>query len=273
MASKEFIEKRIEGKKKELDKLTKKLERIRKVEAQGWQDPNPYYYHESDLRYTLRDIEEAKAALAKYEAQLAEEIKKEGSRNVPAILEFLENWKRRVTNFYDVGFTAYFKESARIAELSKRRNETDYGTPEREAAEKELSAARKAIRAKLRGYYRDLTPEEKKQPRFRYMHEIKVKDGEWEHLNHYLESTYEETLAKLQKDLDEEAKRKYDFIIERTVAIVGTITDATYLEVGASGELNGFIKGTDGTANVNTIGAGGYNIQCYHFRTLIKRKA
>ena len=61
----------------------------------------------------------------------------------------------------------------------------------------------------------------------------------------------------------------YDDIIERTNRITGTITDATQLEVGAKGELNGYIIGERGTAKVSTIGAGGYNIQCFHFRTVI----
>ena len=76
---------------------------------------------------------------------------------------------------------------------------------------------------------------------------------------------------KLRKDLDQEAAQKYDNIIERTNTIVGQITDASNLSVGASGDLNGYIIGTNGTAKVTTIGAGGYNIQCYHFRTLIHK--
>ena len=47
-------------------------------------------------------------------------------------------------------------------------------------------------------------------------------------------------------------------------------TDASGLEVGAKGELNGLVNGTRGVARVTTIGAGGYNIQCFHFRTLVK---
>ena len=74
---------------------------------------------------------------------------------------------------------------------------------------------------------------------------------------------------KFQKILDQEANAKYDFIIERTNAIVGQITDASGLSVGAKGELNGIIVGTKGTAKVETIGAGGWNIQVAHFRTLI----
>lgn len=50
---------------------------------------------------------------------------------------------------------------------------------------------------------------------------------------------------------------------------VGTITDAAALYIGPEGDINGIIVGTEGKAKIQTIGAGGYNIQCFHFRTLI----
>ena len=48
-----------------------------------------------------------------------------------------------------------------------------------------------------------------------------------------------------------------------------TITDAAALYIGPEGDINGIIVGTEGKAKIQTIGAGGYNIQCFHFRTLI----
>ena len=54
MATVEFIQKRIEGKEKEISKLEKKLERILKAESTNW-EVNPYYYRESDKRWTERD--------------------------------------------------------------------------------------------------------------------------------------------------------------------------------------------------------------------------
>ena len=269
MASIEYIQKRIAGKEKELDKLNKKLARIRKVEAQNWEDPNPYYYGPRDLKYTLRDIEEAQKALDDYKAQLAAEEEKAASRDVPAILEFLEAWKARVFAYYDADLREAFEEQDRVIALGKEIQKHTWGTPEYNAARKAYEEASKENYAKHHGYYRDLTPEEKKMPKYRYEYRIKIEDGEWEHLGRYFQSTYEESIAKLQKDLDEEANRKYDFIIERTTAITGKITDASGLRIGAKEDLNGYIIGEKGTAKVQTIGAGGYNIQCFHFRTLI----
>lgn len=62
-------------------------------------------------------------------------------------------------------------------------------------------------------------------------------------------------------------------LYNRTEAIVGTANDWTGIHVtqgnGGFAVINGIIKGTDGTAKVESILAGGYNIQRLHIRTLV----
>lgn len=271
MASVEFIQKRIDGKEKELAKLTKKLERIRKVEAQNWEDPNPYMYSDYDLRITLKDIEDVQKALEGYKAQMVAETEKANSRNVPAIVEFLNNWKVRMYNFYkssENGLITYFNEKEALHDLYGKINGWSYSLETASAEQVAYENARKAFRNKCRGYFEKQAytnrwgkPDHK---------EVKTRDGEYEWLAHYtVEGTLEGALERLEKELTQEWNRKYDFIIERTNKIVGTITDASNLKVGMKGDLNGYIIGTKGVAKVQTIGAGGYNIQCFHFRTLI----
>lgn len=252
MASIEFIQKRITGKEKELDKLTKKLERIRKAEAGNWETNNPYYYSAHDLKWCLKDIEAAQKALEDYKAQLTAETEKANSRNVPVIIEFLNAWKQRNLEFYTKSFDSYLKALAEYHQKSQEHadwwNNGGWKDPDRKAIDEEYTQYEKWFHEAWHFIApfvtRKLNPETRKYER--------VLD-----------------LEKLTKVLNEEANRKYDFIIERTNAIVGTITDANHLEIGEKGDLNGYIIGTKGTAKVQTIGAGGYNIQCFHFRTLI----
>lgn len=63
-------------------------------------------------------------------------------------------------------------------------------------------------------------------------------------------------------------------LVNRVKGITGDITDWKYLRVtiGTYGGavLNGLITGKEGRCCVESIGAGGYNIQRYHIRVLVK---
>lgn len=272
MATTEFLQKRVEGKEKELDKLSKKLDRISKAEDSGWEN-NPYYYSESDKRHTLKDIERVSAELENYKKLLSTAIQKDSSRDVKVIIEFLNQWKSDTYDFISSIIAQYFELRQKIRETYVLKFDSNY-TEEKEELHKKYADE---MQKNLYGEY----SEEKVtlHSGHTFNRRVKVKVGKWENYSCYFLNSYEESVSKLKKELDEEAKRKYDFIIERTNAIVGTITDASNLRIGAKHDLNGIIIGTDGIASVKTVGAGGYNEgvfvnekhgQCFHFRTLIK---
>ena len=269
MASVEFLNKRIEGKKKAIEKLEKTLERINKAKATNW-TVNPYWYGESDLKHTEREISLAKVALEGYENELRETIEKDNSRNVPAILEFLKKWKNNAYSYFTNGFTEYYTAYADICEIrDKIREKCGVCPPEEEY--RKYEEAQHNLTERLSGVYENRFYKDCRG--INRMTRVKVKDGDLEYVKVYVYGRTEmEACDRLLKDLDAEMKAKYDFIIERTNAICGTIVDASNLKVSANGELNGVIIGDRGNATVKTIGAGGYNIQCFHFRVLVHKE-
>lgn len=50
-------------------------------------------------------------------------------------------------------------------------------------------------------------------------------------------------------------------LIARISAVAGTIQDCSDLHIAATGQLNGVVIGDKAHVNVETVGAGGYNIQ------------
>ena len=248
MASIEFLNKRITGKEKEVEKLQKKMDRIHKAEATNW-EINPYYYNEYDLTRTQRDLDAAQKALDGYKADLAKETEKANSRNIKPILDFLEAWKEHVRKYYEDSFPRYLAARAEYYEADKAYCDWYNSLARRKAPVEEQKARRKKHDETRKAFY----------AAWIYIEQYVIRRGGEDALD----------TDRIRKDLDREADVKYDDIIERTNRITGTITDASGLSIGGKGDLNGYIIGERGTAKVTTIGAGGYNIQCYHFRTLI----
>lgn len=73
---------------------------------------------------------------------------------------------------------------------------------------------------------------------------------------------------KLNKILDNDVKEKKIIFIERIKEVIGEIKGFENLSI-VLGELNGVAIGTKCNAKVETISAGGYNIQCFHYRVLV----
>jgi len=86
-------------------------------------------------------------------------------------------------------------------------------------------------------------------------------------LNHEQKQGKPDYLVELAR---KEGERKKKQLIARVEKKGGEIVDASSLNIGHDGSLNGFVECTEKNVSVSTIYAGGYNIQCLHYRVLVK---
>lgn len=77
--------------------------------------------------------------------------------------------------------------------------------------------------------------------------------------------------VQINKHVEEDKQFKLIALNARVGAVVGEITDASNLQVSEKGDLTGYITGTKGKAEVQTFSAGGWNIQCHHYRTTVTK--
>lgn len=75
---------------------------------------------------------------------------------------------------------------------------------------------------------------------------------------------------ELNKILDKEVISRRKKLIHQVEKKAGKIVDVSNLYWGLDAGINGTIIGELKTVKVETIYAGGYNIQCLHYRVLIK---
>lgn len=86
-----------------------------------------------------------------------------------------------------------------------------------------------------------------------------------------LEARWNKQDPEHKKENKLEARSYVLDLVRRVKAKVGEITDYDGIRLDSNGySLNGIVKGTQGSAVLETILAGGYNIQRLHFRTLVK---
>ena len=210
-----------------------------------------YGHKLEDIKRTEKAIEETKQSLKKYQEMLKQEIEKENSRNVKVIMDFLERWKQMNIEFF-------LEEKVRYEEAFVEHKE------QMDVIYKEM----KSLSYGASWNKKDPDYEKYKELSNKRDKERKLFVSNWLHLTQFNhgEKDWETTM---REDLEFEKNRKYDDLIERTNKIVGQIVDASGLEINEKSNLDGFVIGTKGTAKIETIGAGGYNIQCFHFRTLI----
>lgn len=247
---KETLINRIASKEKSIEKLTKKHDKIFRdmaaYEASG-QDLRAFEYTwlARDLKSINRELTNEANLLTKYYIELAIQEEKEASRNVEAIMNFLEMWKEDTINWL-------LKERERYLEASREYHEK---SDEFDRQYFEASKTDKELAKKIR---KDATTYRNK---FR---------EDWLHVTQFNHgsSNWEDTM---RSDIEDEKIRKYDDLVERVTKITGKIVDASGLRIDGRSNLNGIIVGENAKANVQTVEAGGYHIQRLHYRTLVNK--
>lgn len=162
--------------------------------------------------------------------------------------EFLAEWRKKAYTFYDNLYQEYRIKIDKIQSMSPQRWDFYHLSKE----------DRKKIEDNKENYkqqYQEYKKWEQELP------------SVIQQMMHRSESSAYVVLNKL---LDREVERKKQNLIARVEKITGKIQDVSYLQLDARGDLNGFVIGDKGKAEVHTISAGGYNIQCYHYRVLVK---
>ena len=197
-----------------------------------------YSYNDS-----LNEIISIKSTLKNYENKLIEIENFENQDKIQVMVEFLNNWAKKAYEFYLNNAIMYCD-----LKVKETKEENEWLKSQSYLPEYELSY-RNAFRKK---YYEDITVLAKNLVNNAYRKEIDTE--------------------KLTKIIEDEKTLKYKDFVARVTQEVGQIVDVNGLTVGnKQGEINGIVIGKNGKARVETIMAGGYNIQCLHYRILVKK--
>ncbi len=277
-ASQERVDKRLNT----LSKVCKKLN-LDKDEvlerAKNFDHPFTYNHARQEIGYDmegvsdlydnifkLKDLEEVRNNWkTKYDAKVAED----SVEKVQVIWDFLTEWESKCIEWYLHNAERYYQLSQTFAddyeqytieydETNPKPDSDDYSTMRRYE-----NLRRGYFNRFQENYFMEINNLTKEVTRIRYNY----KDGRQAEAISYVVDE-----DKLKKVIAQEKERKYKDLVTRVQDIVGTITNAEHLSIGnQNGELNGYVEGTNGKCSVETISAGGWNIQCYHYRVLIHR--
>lgn len=256
----------------------KNYDRYNYRQTQTYWDICDYEDKLESITSNKKKLAETTSSLNKYKEQLKNQLAKDKklANIIPPVLdEFLNNWRTKCYDFYIKLANEYIEEKynkeynitkENLQLLQKRQrieNTWNYKLVRKytdEQIEKILST--------------DLDTWEKEK--LQHL----IKNHYWKKFikNHFASDiaiiekiVNYKTIDKivLNKILDDDVKVKRENFIIRIKEVIGDIKDLSKLDIDARGELNGIAEGVKANAKIQTITAGGYNIQCFHFRVLV----
>lgn len=197
-------------------------------------------------------LKELQEKLSGYRVKKAAEEKRNDIPHIPALEDFLVQWKKKAADYYcrEVKALAAHQQSRRD---KMKEIESKYDFPS--IHWREIDEEAKTIGMDSKSF--------NKAMKLRFTQDI---------FRLRLEGLPGELRFDrfLDKMLSDEVRAKRLDLYSRCVNAVGVLTDVSGLSVGDNGSLNGRVVGEQGRAYVETIYAGGYNIQCLHYRVLVK---
>lgn len=195
---------------------------------------------DKEIVYANRDLEDAENTLQTYYNRL-ELLKELDARPVIQIFkDFFENWKQQIISWITPRVEKYYELDRESCELHNNRYSL-VGPGKRFETEEEYKA---------------------------YYHEVSEKRHEYREIP-WVRVRLEKGSQGFLRYLDEYMEARYNELVDKVTPITGEINDVSNLKIGIDGTLNGIVVGDKGKAKIESIGAGGYNIQCYHYRVLV----
>lgn len=202
-------------------------------------------YEEAFRAY--RDLADQKVTLEKYKAQLAKIDNFNNSEKIAVIWDFLQGWRKEAY--------AFFVENVKLyGQLRKEESEKYAEYESSDEYKKEAALYNNNWKTGYRIYTK--WKEKYYAAVAQLSKDIYTSYGKWDD-------------AKLNRVLDKDVQLKYEDFIRRITEKAGEIQDAGGLHIGSNGIINGYVIGDKHTVKVETITAGGYNIQRLHYRVLV----
>lgn len=225
----------------------------------------------SELRAAYVDLGEARNTLNNYQIQIEKMDNFEQAEKIPAIWNFLTDWENKVYDWYLHNAETYLKLKQNYAEASYEAEQKWLNENPQPDKDTDYHNYRVWNNAKYRfetnfenNYYSEIDSLTKNLIKF----DVTYSGDYYNRTATYNSYTFD--TEKLKELLKKEKQAKYEDMVVRVTSITGPITDASNLSIGNQrGELNGIIIGENGKVRIETISAGGYNIQRYHYRVLI----
>lgn len=261
-----------------LEKRIAKLDKLEKIFDADNSRMNEFNYSiaQEDYKTTEYKLKDLQLTVDGWQKKLDKEIEKQKfiADNTPEILKnFLENWKQQAIEWYLKRYDSFieYRKTLRAKEREARITIIE--------SNDEFTRFRKADRSEYNNYeimsVSPYTVMEKELEKVECDHKTLNKL-----LNEFSDITinrmleYRDPIERkqwLKKDMEAEKQAKLLDLMYRITEVVGTITDCSGLNIGYTGLIEGLIIGTKANARIETIEAGGYNIQCWHFRTLVHK--